>query len=84
MPLRERAKLSAYCQIKDFTEPALIVNSNLHRSERSLLSHLLCGIFPLVIETGRYRRTDREERFVKYVVKRRWRMKYTWCSDVEN
>ena len=46
------SKLSTYCQIKDFTEPALMVEFNLHRSERSLLLRRLCGILSLTIETG--------------------------------
>ena len=60
------SKLSAYYQIKDFTEPALMVKSNLHRNERSLLSRLLCGILPLEVETARYKKTDRVERSERY------------------
>ena len=59
------SKLSTYIQIKDFTEPALMVKSNLTRNQRSLLSRLLCGILPLEVETGRYTRVDREERYCK-------------------
>ncbi len=60
------SKLSTYCQIKDFTETGLMVKSNLNRSERSLLSRLLCGILPLEVETARYKKKDRVERELRY------------------
>ncbi len=57
----EMSKLSTYCNVKDFAEPALMVKCNIHRNERSLLSRLLCGILPLKVEIGRYTRKGRKE-----------------------
>ena len=60
------SKLSTYCQVKDFTEPAVMVRSNIHRNDRSVLSRLLCGILPLEIETGRYNKRKKVERNARY------------------
>ena len=61
-------KLDTYKVVKDFTEPAILVKSNLPHNERSLVSHLLCGILPLELETGRYedKKTDKKERKERY------------------
>ena len=42
-------------------------NANLPRNERSLLSRLLCGVLPLEIEIGRFRRPkkERHERYCR-------------------
>ena len=41
------------------------VQSSITRQERSVLARLRCGVFPLEIETGRYRGTPVERRFCK-------------------
>ena len=56
------SKLSTYCQIKDFAEPALMVKCNLKRNDGSLILRLLCGILPLEVETGRYWKNKKKER----------------------
>ncbi len=65
-------KLDTYNVVKDFTETAILVRSNLPRNERSLVARLLCGILPLEIETGRYKdknknkdKTERKQRYCK-------------------
>ena len=61
-------KLDTYKVAKDFTEPAILVKSNLPRNERSLVARLLCGILPLEVETGRYKdkKKDKKERKERY------------------
>ena len=49
----------------DFTDIAIMVKLNLPRGQRSILSKLYCGILPLELEVGRYRKTDREIRYCK-------------------
>ncbi len=62
-------KLDTYHMVKDFAEPAVLAKSNLLRNERSLVSHLLCGILPLEVETGRFndkkRKKERAQRHCK-------------------
>ena len=59
------SKLSMYVIAKDFAEIGTLVKSNLPRNERSLLARLLCGILPLELEKGRWKRTGREIRYCK-------------------
>ena len=54
-------KLDTYRDIKDFTEPAVLVKSNLPKNERSLVARLLCGILPLEVETGWYKDKDKKK-----------------------
>ncbi len=57
--------LCTYVKIRDFTEVGQLVQVNLKRNHRSLVSHLLCGILPLGVETGRYTDIKKELRFCK-------------------
>ena len=57
----EMPKLSTYCQIKDFTEPAVMVRSNIHRNGRSVLSRL-----PLKVKTGRYNKKNKVDRNIRF------------------
>ncbi len=50
------SKLCTYVEIKDFEEVGVLVQANLPRNECSLLSRLLCGILPLEVETGRFKK----------------------------
>ena len=58
-------KLCTYVIIKDFTEVCTVVQANIPRNQRSILSKFLCGILPIEIETGRFRNVKRELRFCK-------------------
>ena len=58
-------KLCTYVKIRDFTEIGQLVQVNLKRNHRSLVSCLLCGILPLGVETGCYKDIKKELRFCK-------------------
>ena len=58
----EVTKLDTYRLVNDFTEIGTMVKSKLPRNERSLMSRLLCGILPLEVETGHFRKGDKKER----------------------
>ena len=65
-----KPKLSTYMQIRDLSEMSCMVNLNLPRYQRSIVSRLLCGILPLEVEVGRYKKKNkkkipREERYCK-------------------
>ena len=59
------SKLCTYIKIRDFSEIGQLVQSNLKRNHRCLVSRLLCGILPLGVETGRYTNIKKELRFCK-------------------
>ena len=66
----DKPKLISYVQIRDMCEYSCLVNLNLPRYQRSVIARLLCGILPLEIEVGRYKRKNgkkipREERYCK-------------------
>ncbi len=43
-----------------------LVKANLKRRPRSLAAKLLCGILPLEVETGRYKKGEKVEREFRY------------------
>ena len=59
------SKLCTYVRIRDFCEIGQLVQVDRKRNHRSLMAHLLCGILPLEVETGRYTDTKKELRFCK-------------------
>ncbi len=59
------SKLDTYVLVKDFTEIGVMIQSGLPRGQHSVMSKFLCGILPLEIETGHYRRLDRHLRVCK-------------------
>ena len=59
------SKLCTYIEVKDFTEVGILVRANLPHNERSLIARLLCGILPLEVEKGRFKK-NRKEKDVRY------------------
>ena len=47
--------------VRDFTDPAVLVTQNLPRRQCSIISRLLCGILPLEIEVGRFKKEKRKD-----------------------
>ena len=60
-----KTKLRTFVQIYNELEPKAIIQANLPRNHRSLLSKLKLGVLPLAIETGRWKDTPLELRTCK-------------------
>ena len=63
-----KPKLDCFNETVDRANVCNLVKGNLKRRPRSLTSKLLCGILPLEVETGRYKKgkkVDREFRYCK-------------------
>ena len=60
-----KTKLCTYVKIHDFDSIRVLVRANLSRIQRSLVTKFKCGVFPLRIETGRYKGLDKSKRFCK-------------------
>ena len=57
-----KSKLCIFNEVHNFDEPKVLLNMNLERNHRSLVSKLKSGILPLRLETGRYKGMKRHER----------------------
>ncbi len=57
-----KTKLRTFLEIYDHANPRAIVQANLNRSQRSVLSKIKLGVLPLAIETGRWKDTPLEKR----------------------
>ena len=65
---QSKPKLDYYREVVDNTDFGTLVRANLKRRPRSLTAKLLCGILPLEVETGRFKKgvkVDRDQRFCK-------------------
>lgn len=58
-----KPKLCTYVEIHDFDKIRVLVRANLSRMQRSLVTKFKCGVFPIRIETGRYKGVDKTKRF---------------------
>ena len=61
-----KPKLRLYIQIKNEFETEFYVKLNLTRSERSYVSQLRLGILPIMVETGRFRNMQLEDRLCPF------------------
>ena len=62
------SKLDCFVEVTDRPSVCNLVKANMKRRPRSLTAKLLCGILPLEVETGRYKKgqkVDREFRYCK-------------------
>ena len=57
-----KTKLRTFLELYDSSNPRAIIQSNLDRSQRSILTKLKLGILPLKIESGRWKDTPLEYR----------------------
>ncbi len=57
-----KTKLRTFLEVYDHDNPRAIVNANLKRSQRSVLSKIKLGVLPLAIETGRWKDVPLEKR----------------------
>ncbi len=58
----DKTKLRTFMEVYDENSPRNIVEANLPRSQRSLVSKLKVGVLPLAIEVGRWKDTPLEKR----------------------
>ena len=57
-----KPKLRTYRTFKTVLKPEVYVTSNSNRTKRSLFAQLRAGVLPLAIETGRYKKSDVQDR----------------------
>ena len=57
-----KTKLRTFVNIYHKTEVQCLVKLNLSRTHRSILAKMLSGVFPLMLELGRFKNKDEEER----------------------
>ena len=60
--VQSKPKLRTYADIKHNFAPENYVRYTMDKGERSFMAQLRCGILPLEIETGRYRKVQLQER----------------------
>ena len=58
----KKTKLVTFKQIHDFGSHRTLLKANLDRRHRSLVVKLKSGVYPVRLETGRYKGLDREKR----------------------
>ncbi len=58
-----KRKLRTYVKIQDFESPGILIQANLPRRQRSLVTKLKTGVLPIRLETGRYKGLKEELRF---------------------
>ena len=58
----KKVKLETFTQIHNFSEQRTLLKANLDGRHRSLVSKLKSGVFPVRLETGRYKGLSRELR----------------------
>jgi hypothetical protein len=57
LSIKSMPKLRTYTTMNTIYSVQPYLKTNISRQERSVSAHLRCGVFPLHIETGRYRGT---------------------------
>ncbi len=57
-----KTKLRTFVQIHDYESTKILVNANLDRRKRSLVAKYKAGVFPIRLETGRYKGLKEEKR----------------------
>ena len=62
MELDRKPKLRTFKIIQDFNQPKTLVEANLTRFQRSLITQLKFGILPLKLETDRYQGIPEDQR----------------------
>ena len=56
------SKLDTLIEVYNRNDLQCLVKLNLSRAHRSLLARTLCGVAPLMVEVGRFKNIDREDR----------------------
>ncbi|CAC5370583.1 unnamed protein product [Mytilus coruscus] len=75
--LSNSPKLRTYRTFKSTYSTESYIKLNLKRSERSVLAHFRCGIFPLRLETGRFVGESEYQRICRMCDSGHVKMKYT-------
>ena len=63
---KKKPKLDCFVEVTDRSNVANLVRANLKRRPRSLTAKLLCGILPLEVETGRYKKGEKVDRELRH------------------